>query len=58
MPAVNPLGLAVRDNVPDGCVVSLAGIPDYTCFAQYFREELQARGLGLPVSEVNKRPRR
>lgn len=39
--------LMLRDNVPDGCAVSLAGIDPLVSFASIFREELQARGLGL-----------
>ncbi len=40
--------LTVRDNVPEGCVVSLAGLPGPLSFAELFRDEIQARGLGVP----------
>lgn len=39
-------GLAVRDNVPAGGEVSLAGISELKSFAALFRDELRARGLG------------
>lgn len=39
--------LVIRDNVPEGCAVSLAGIPAPLSFASMFRDELQARGFGI-----------
>nr|MBL8412744.1 hypothetical protein [Dechloromonas sp.] len=39
--------LVVRDNVPEGMTVSLAGIAPARSFAALFRDELQARGIGI-----------
>ncbi len=44
--------LTVRDNVPPGCVVSLAGLPAPLGFAELFRDEIQARGLGVAGREA------
>lgn len=43
--------LAVRDNVPAGCVVSLAGLTGPLSFAELFRDEIQARGIGVAGRE-------
>lgn len=51
---MNPLNLTVRDNVPDGCVISLEGIRQPLNFAAMFREELMARGYGIPRQEVRR----
>lgn len=56
--SAEPLNFKVRDNVPEGCVVSLAGIPAAASFASMFRSELQARGLGLLPREEARRERK
>lgn len=43
----DPAALKVRDNVPTGAAVSLAGLPAAVSFASFFRAELQARGFGV-----------
>ena len=49
--------LLLRDNVPEGHAVSLAGINPLFSFASMFREELQAQGLGLPYRKETGRER-
>lgn len=44
----DPSTLVVRDNIPEGCVISLAGINPALSFAAMFRDELVAAGFGLP----------
>lgn len=53
-----PKSLVVTDNVPAGCAVSLAGINPLVSFASIFREELQARGLGLPARKEKRGARK
>lgn len=53
-PSLTPQNLTVRDNVPEGCVVSLEGIRQPLSFAAMFREELMARGYGIPLQEVRR----
>jgi hypothetical protein len=43
--AVDPRSLTVRDNVPEGCAVSLGGVPWPVAFAALFRDELAAAGM-------------
>ena len=43
--AVDPRGLTVRDNIPEGCAVSLDGVPWPVSFAALFRDELTAAGM-------------
>lgn len=50
-PSLNPLNLTVRDNVPPGCEVSLAGIRHELNFAEMFREELMRQGIGIVRQE-------
>lgn len=51
---IDPRSLKVRDNVPAGCEVSLTGLPVGLSFASLFRDELMARGLGIPRPEVRR----
>lgn len=44
----DPRSKTVRDNVPAGMVISLDGIPPAMSFASMFRDELMARGIGIP----------
>ena len=43
--AVDPRSLTVRDNIPEGCAVSLDGVPWPVSFAALFRDELAAAGM-------------
>lgn len=44
--------LVIRDNVPEGMTVSLADLPPSMSFASMFRDELQARGIGIKPREA------
>lgn len=43
--AVDPCSLTVRDNIPEGCGVSIDGVPLPVAFAALFRDELAAAGM-------------
>ncbi|MBW7903800.1 MAG: hypothetical protein H3C26_20215 [Rhodocyclaceae bacterium] len=45
----DPAALTLRDNLPAGAVVSLAGLPFAGSFASMFRDELAAYGFGRAV---------
>jgi len=49
--------LVIRDNVPDGMTVTLAGIAPARSFAALFRDELQARGIGIAREDKRGRKR-
>lgn len=46
----DPATLTLRDNLPAGAVVSLAGLPFAGSFASMFRDELAAYGFGRVAS--------
>lgn len=53
--SIDVMSLVVRDNLPPGASVSLAGVNPLVSFASLFRDELQAQGFGvLPQKEVRR----